>query len=183
MCTPEGDAGDLNRASSSLRSSDSAADKHEIQLNRLSAEVSRIADALARISAAPVAEQRSPNRAAGQALPPLSAETVRSVIRSRRLRSKFFAEELFADPAWDMMLDLLQAEFGCFRVSISSLCVGAAVPTTTALRWISRMVEEGLLGRRPDPYDGRRIFVELTPETSQSLRQYFAALGHAPTTI
>src|SRR5258708_40054049 len=121
MCTPEGDAGDLNRASSSLRSSDSAADKHEIQLNRLSAEVSRIADALARISAAPVAEQRSPNRAAGQALPPLSAETVRSVIRSRRLRSKFFAEELFADPAWDMMLGMGRAAFRARRECAAGL--------------------------------------------------------------
>ena len=43
-------------------------------------------------------------------VPAIAAETVRSVIRARRLRARFFDEELFADPAWDMLLDLLQAE-------------------------------------------------------------------------
>ena len=36
--------------------------------------------------------------------PDVDSETVRAVIRARRLRSRFFSEELFADPAWDMRL-------------------------------------------------------------------------------
>jgi hypothetical protein len=28
-----------------------------------------------------------------------------------------------------------------------------------------------------DPHDGRRVFVELAPETSAALRRYFAELG------
>jgi hypothetical protein len=49
---------------------------------------------------------------------------VRSVIRARRLRSRYFPEELFADP-----------------------------------------------------HDGRRVFVELAPDTSNALRRYFAEVG------
>ena len=77
--------------------------------------------------------------------PPVSAETVRAVIRARRLRARYFPEELFADPAWDMLLDLLQAEIAQLRVPVSSLCIAAAVPATTALRWLKTMVQRGHL--------------------------------------
>jgi DNA-binding MarR family transcriptional regulator len=110
-------------------------------------------------------------------MPEVSADTVHSVIRARRLRSRFFPEGLFADPAWDMLLDLLQAEIAQLRVPVSSLCIAAAVPPTTALRWLKTMTEEGLFVRRSDPHDGRRVFVELAPQASQALRRYFAEVG------
>ena len=97
-------------------------------------------------------------------MPAASGETVRNVIRARRLRARFFDEELFADPAWDMLLDLLQAEIAQHRVPVSSLCIAAAVPATTALRWIKTMTDTGLFQRRADPHDGRRVFIELAPE-------------------
>ena len=102
---------------------------------------------------------------------------MRNVIRARRLRARFFDEELFADPAWDMLLDLLQAEIAQHRVPVSSLCIAAAVPATTALRWIKTMTDNGLFVRRADPHDGRRVFIELAPDTSLSLRRYFAEVG------
>jgi DNA-binding MarR family transcriptional regulator len=39
------------------------------------------------------------------------------------------------------------------------------------------MVEEGIFIRLADPHDGRRVFVELAPETSDALRRYFAEVG------
>ena len=157
--------------------SDVAADKSAARLRQLSEEVSRIASTLARLSAGPsVAPCPVDQSPAGEA-PQLSPETVRSVIRARRLRARYFPEDLFADPAWDMMLDLLQAEISHLRVPVSSLCIAAAVPATTALRWLKTMVQEGLFVRRPDPHDGRRIFVELAPQTSQALHRYFAEVG------
>ena len=112
-------------------------------------------------------------------VPPVSGETVRNVIRARRVRSRFFDEQLFADQAWDMLLDLLQAELAQHRVPVSSLCIAAAVPATTALRWIKSMTDAGLFVRRADPHDGRRVFVELSPEASIALRAYFGELGKA----
>jgi len=107
----------------------------------------------------------------------LSVETVRNVIRARRLRARYFPEDLFADPAWDMLLDLLQAEIAQLRVPVSSLCIAAAVPATTALRWLKALVSQQLFIRRADPHDGRRVFVELAPEASHALRCYFAEVG------
>jgi len=173
----------LSRAGIEQRLSDVAADQNAARLRQLSDEVSRIAESLARLSVGPAAvvPPAQPANATGEA-PELSAETVRAVIRARRLRSRYFPEDLFADPAWDMLLDLLQAEIAQLRVPVSSLCIAAAVPATTALRWLKTMVSQGLFVRRADPHDGRRVFVELAPEASHALRRYFADVG-APAVV
>jgi len=159
------------------RLSDVASDQNAARLRQLSDEVSRIAATLARLSSgpAPIAPIAEPTP--GADVPDVSADTVRAVIRARRLRARYFAEDLFADPAWDMLLDLLQAEIAHLRVPVSSLCIAAAVPATTALRWLKTMVSQGLFVRRADPHDGRRVFVELAPDASRALRRYFAEVG------
>lgn len=159
------------------RLSDVAADRNAERLRQLSDEVSRIAATLARLSSNPPVPPAAPDYPRTGAIPQVSAETVRDVIRARRLRSRYFAEQLFADPAWDMMLDLLQAEIAQLRVPVSSLCIAAAVPATTALRWLKTLVQQGLFVRRADPHDGRRVFVELAPAASEALRRYFSEVG------
>jgi DNA-binding MarR family transcriptional regulator len=156
---------------------DIAADQSAERLRQLGDEVSRIAAALARLSSGPAAALQTVSPVSAGDAPDVSAETVRGVIRARRLRSRYFPQELFADPAWDMLLDLLQAEIAQLRVPVSSLCIAAAVPATTALRWLKAMVQQGLFVRRADPHDGRRVFVELAPDASRALRQYFAEVG------
>ena len=166
-----------SRAAMPRRLSDVASDQNAARLRQLSDEVGRIAATLARLSANPPAPSRPVEPAKSEEIPDVSADTVRSAIRARRLRARFFPEELFADPAWDMLLDLLQAEIAQLRVPVSSLCIAAAVPATTALRWLKTLVQQGLFVRRADPHDGRRVFVELAPDTSQALRRYFAEVG------
>jgi DNA-binding MarR family transcriptional regulator len=156
---------------------DIAADRSAEQLRQLSDEVGRIASTLARLSAGPGGTPAIARTEPAAGAPAVSAETVRAIIRARRLRARYFQEELFADPAWDMLLDLLQAEISHLRVPVSSLCIAAAVPATTALRWLKTMVQQGIFIRRADPHDGRRVFVELAPEASRALHGYFAELG------
>ena len=165
------------RAGLKHRVSDVASDQNADRLRQLSDEVSRIATTLARLSSGPSAVLRTVEPVPAGEVRDLSVEAIRTVIRARRLRSRYFPEHLFADPAWDMLLDLLQAEISQLRVPVSSLCIAAAVPATTALRWLKSMVQEGIFVRRADPHDGRRVFVELAPESSRALRQYFADVG------
>ena len=148
------------------------------RLLEISGEVSRIASTLARLST----ERELPGSEglAGEDPPMVSVESVRAIIRARRLRDRYFDSELFADPAWDMMLDLLEGELSHRRVAVSSLCVGAAVPPTTALRWIKTLVEKGLFVRRNDPLDGRRVYVQLSAGASLALRRYFNDAKNAP---
>ena len=167
----------IARAGMPLSLSDVASDRNAERLRQLSDEVSRIASTLARLSTGPTAAPAAVHKPVAPDAPAVSAETVRSIIRARRLRGRYFEEELFADPAWDMLLDLLQAEISHLRVPVSSLCIAAAVPATTALRWLKTMVQKGIFVRRADPHDGRRVFVELAPEASQAMRAYFAEVG------
>jgi hypothetical protein len=160
-----------------LAVADIASEQSAERLRQLSDEVSRIASTLARLSAGPASPTRGTELPTVGDAPAVSADMVRSVIRARRLRARYFSEELFADPAWDMLLDLLQAEITQLRVPVSSLCIAAAVPATTALRWLKTMVAKGIFVRRADPHDGRRVFVELAPDASYALRRYFGEVG------
>lgn len=164
------------------RLNDISAEPGAARLRQLSDEVSRIAQTLARLSSgAPISGhvEKPPSPTETGGAPAVAGDTVRQVIRARRLRARFFDEDLFADPGWDMLLDLFQAEIAQHRVPVSSLCIAASVPPTTALRWIKTMTDSGLFLRRADPHDRRRIFVELSPAASDAMRRYFAEAGRA----
>ena len=103
------------------------------------------------------------------------ARLVQAVLRLRRLRGQHFVSTLFADSAWDILLDLMGARLGRRSVSASSLCIAAAVPATTALRGIAHITEQQLLVRRPDPRDGRRVFIALSEQAAMVMHNYLAA--------
>ena len=98
------------------------------------------------------------------------------MLRLRRQRDHLFAGELFADPAWDMMLDLMASRIERLKVAVSSLCIAAAVPPTTALRWIRTLTVLGIFVRVADPTDGRRVFIELSDAAANAVLNF---LGEA----
>lgn len=111
------------------------------------------------------------------ARPPLpEPRLVRKIIRQRQLRARFFEGDLFADPAWDMLLDLTAARAEHVRVSVTSLCIASGVPPTTALRWIGQMTDTGLLQRVDDETDRRRAFITLTDKAAETMARYFSEL-------
>ena len=107
--------------------------------------------------------------------PAADSATVRYVLKAREARRLFFNKELFCDPAWDMLLDLYACDLEERRVTVGSLCVASAAPATTALRWIKKLQDEGLIRRENDPFDYRRVYLELTPQARQAMNNYFAA--------
>lgn len=132
-------------------------------ISALSLEAGRIAAALARLAAAetePVSEQ------------PLDAGLIRRLIRLRRDRDRYFPAEIFADPAWDMMLDLVASRMEGRQVAVSSLCIAAAVPTTTALRWIRSLSEAGIFQRATDPTDARRTYISLSDTATEGMQSW-----------
>jgi DNA-binding MarR family transcriptional regulator len=144
---PSGKDADLSRQMESLR-------------DRLGSAM-RIADQLAGAPVEPVAGGAVDER------------YIRSLLKLRRSRDRFFANELFADPAWDILLELYAAALGQYRVSVSNLCEAAAVPATTALRWIKQLEDGGLIDRRADPTDGRRQFLMLSEMGLGAINAYF----------
>ncbi len=106
-----------------------------------------------------------------------SALLLRAIIRKRRARAQFFPADLFADPAWDILLDLAAARLENSPVSVSSLCIAASVPTTTGLRWIKGMTNAGILEREADPGDGRRSFIRLSDKAAEAMENYLTTIG------
>lgn len=105
------------------------------------------------------------------------AATLSAIINARSLRARFFPNHLFADPAWDILLDLTRAKLAGQQVSVSSVCIAASVPMSTALRWVKQMTDANLLRRWTDPKDRRRDLIALTEPTAERMREYLA-LAH-----
>jgi DNA-binding MarR family transcriptional regulator len=91
----------------------------------------------------------------------LLLETARALYRERRLRARHFPGSLFAEPTWDMLLDLYIADGERRQITVKSVCIAANVPTTTALRHL-RWLQEGLVERLSHPRDARSTHVRLT---------------------
>ncbi|PTD26138.1 hypothetical protein [Sphingomonas fennica] len=157
------------------------ADELYPQLQNLAEQMAQVARALAQLSQGgqPGADGVSAHalafRAAPRTEPDVDAAYVRAIIRGRRLRDNYFPAELFADPAWDMLLDLMAARLEGSDVAVSSLCIAAAVPPTTALRWIKTLTDSGLFVRIADPHDGRRVFITLSDAAAAGMLNYLAA--------
>jgi hypothetical protein len=166
---------------------DATRDAESVRLQRLNEEVARIADTLARLTRNESVERQAGVRDTGRGYrgpdegepAGTTAQEIRAVIRSRRLRAQYFAGELFADPAWDMLLDLFAAGLERRRVSVSSLCIAAAVPPTTALRWIGTLHDAGLFERQDDPADRRRAYIALSAKGGDGMRGYVGAVKRA----
>lgn len=139
-------------------------------IQHLADQVSDIAQKISRLNQPALYTETAPAEI-------IDAPTLRRMLAARRARAEFFTDGLFADPAWDILLDLLMAKLSYQRISVTSLCVASNVPATTALRWIKILEKEDLVIRRADPLDGRRIFVELTEKAEQALDRFFVSIN------
>lgn len=92
--------------------------------------------------------------------------------RARQMRARYLEENLFGEPAWDMLLDLFINKSNRIKTSVKSLCVASHVPETTALRWIGLLIDASLVYRENDNTDRRRVFICLTPRGLAAIRHH-----------
>jgi DNA-binding MarR family transcriptional regulator len=107
---------------------------------------------------------------------------IRQGLLARQQRGRFFNSNLFADPAWDMLLELYAAALTERRLTVSRLAERSGAPLTTALRWIATLEKEGLIDRVNDRFDRRRMFLALTEKGRGAMSAYFDEL-HPDTKI
>jgi PAS domain S-box-containing protein len=128
------------------------------------------------------------------ALPPIEAEAppppvewddrrlaalAQAIYRDRQLRRAHFPQIEFAEPGWDMLLDLFIQAVAGRRVSASSAYIAAQAPGATAARWLRLLIKANLVERIPDPLDKRRQWVELTPAGRSAMVSYLRRLSLA----
>jgi len=132
---------------------------------RLSTSVARFRSAADRAALA-----RAPRAPAD--VSPQSLATARRMVRERLKRNHYFDAGLFADPAWDMMLDLFIAEAEGRETPVMNLCLSSQVPETTTLRWVKTLEHAGIVIRRKDEHDQRRVLVRLSAEAAKAMSGY-----------
>lgn len=99
-----------------------------------------------------------------------------AIYRDRQRRAKYLPAIPFAEPAWDMLLDLYFRTCRHERVSISNACTASGVPSATALRWIDILVDSNLVVREADAVDRRRIWLKPTDECMIQLKSYLSSM-------
>lgn len=116
--------------------------------------------------AAPSAE----NDAQAAPLVPLDLGSfARHLYDERRSRDGAFDAELFADPMWDLLLELYASAADGTKVSVSHACVASRAPSSSALRYIKEMTGKGLVVRDECRSDARRVYVRLSDKARQSM--------------
>lgn len=109
------------------------------------------------------------------ALPGALANARRSVRRLLLRRQLLGADRLFGEPAWDMLLELFIAYCEGATVPTGALGIGSGLSSSSAQRLVQRLVDARLVLCAPDPDDGRRHLVSLSPEIAHRLTAYFVA--------
>jgi DNA-binding MarR family transcriptional regulator len=101
------------------------------------------------------------------------AAFIRGGMAFRRQRDTIFPLAAGNEANWLILVELYLAAIEKRRESISSLCVASGAPSTTALRYIKTLNEQGIVVRDPDPEDGRRVFVSMQPESVAQMKKLF----------
>ena len=103
-------------------------------------------------------------------------QRARRLLENRRKRVAIFGAQMFAEPAWDMLLLLYLSGRGR-RQTQSSLCELSGASRSTAMRWIEFLAGRDLVRREDHPTDKRRNFVSLTEKGRHLLDLYLSETG------
>lgn len=101
---------------------------------------------------------------------------VRNIILLRRKRLDYLDQELFSDPAWDILLELTMAKLENTPIPMSSACAATQVPFSTAFRHVGNLVASGLVRRWKDESDNRRVMLELEDDTHAAMLGYLMSI-------
>ena len=99
---------------------------------------------------------------------------VELVIRVRRARAEVFGEGLFADPAWDILLQLCAASLQGRKLHLGD--IASDVPRSTVARWAAVLEERGLICCSADPVASSTLWLSLSPAGDRKMSGVLARL-------
>lgn len=144
----------------------------------LDGTIKRLVSDMALLAQTSVADQPDPNdrtrrgdRRRSSVTSARNPADLKRLARARRIRERYFDPGLFADPTWEMLLELAISDLEDNKVTVTSLCAAASVPYATAYRRVTQMIDNGMLIRLPDSEDRRRVHIVMTPETREKLNR------------
>lgn len=106
------------------------------------------------------------------------AAIARSEFHNRRRRDSLIRYDLFAEPAWDMLLDLYIQHHRGQPIAVDRLCTAAGAVSTTALRWLGLLVEKGLVIRSSTAGEDGTVRVALSEQGIGEMERYLRDFLH-----
>lgn len=99
----------------------------------------------------------------------LTEEHVTSILLVRRARRDALGNDIFSDPAWDIILELYGAWLGGRRCTPTELAVSIETPLSTTTRWLIALNQRGLI----EAFDknDKHAPVSLTNEGASKMEQ------------
>jgi hypothetical protein len=73
------------------------------------------------------------------------ASLAAAILAFRRSRSKILPPELFAEPAWDLLLELFVADAQGRRLTARQVCDRANVPPSVMSRWLKHLSQNSFV--------------------------------------
>ena len=74
-----------------------------------------------------------------------AAATADAILRFRRIRSELLPHELFAEPGWDLLLELFVADAHGHRLTAREVSDRDNIPPTVLSRWLIHLTQIGYI--------------------------------------
>jgi DNA-binding MarR family transcriptional regulator len=127
----------------------------------LQEQLNDILDRLRRLEAGSVPDRR-----------PARLHTVGELLLARRQRDALFEPGLFADPSWDILLELYRSELEEKPLFLLRLGETCRHPQTTVLRHVERLEAAGLVERTDPSTASKRVYVRLTTRGCRAMQSF-----------
>lgn len=94
------------------------------------------------------------------------------IYEARRIRERMFSEDLFGEPAWDMLLALYFLPARGQRMTVTSVSHASCTSPTSGLRYQSKLEKLGFIERGPPSTDQRKRFIQLSQKGEALIETY-----------
>lgn len=74
-----------------------------------------------------------------------ASATASSILKFRRIRSEILPPELFAEPGWDLLLELFVADANGHRIAARAVGDRNKIPPTVLSRWLIHLTQIGFV--------------------------------------
>lgn len=96
-------------------------------------------------------------------------------LEARRVRAMLFGQNLFSDPAWDILLALYQAELEGGALTLEQLSETLRLSLSVVVGQVGTMERRGLLEEhRSSPNSRRRRAIRLSPLALDAMASWFS---------
>jgi hypothetical protein len=100
-------------------------------------------------------------------------QTAQRIYHERRTRADFLGNnEIFGEPAWDMLLNIFMRQSNNETVSVKSMDINESYPDSTAMRWLKVLEQSGLLRLQLDANNKDQHLICLTDAGYEGMLRY-----------